>query len=301
LTDNTKEKDISRTLEPWLLLIILTLIWGSSFILIKKGLEAFPPVQAAAARIAFAFIVLIPFLPASLRNIKGKDFKFVVVSGMLGTLIPAILFSVAQTRIGSSISGMLNALTPVFAILIASLFFGFEARMNQIAGVLIGLTGAIGLSFISSGGTLGTMNEFAWLIVLATVFYAMNVNVMKSKLAGVDSRSIATIAMTVTAPFCIMYLFFFSDFTKNAAEDPRALSSLASLALLGFFSTAIGLILYARLIKLSTPVFASSVAYLLPIVAVFWGLLDGETLYPLHFLAMLLIIAGVLTANKSSK
>lgn len=245
--------------------------------------------------------MLIPLLPESLRNLKKGELKYIAASSLLGNLLPSLLFSFAQTKIASSVSGMLNALTPVFTIVIASAFFGYKVRVNQVAGLVIGLAGAIGLSFVSAGGSIGELNSYSWLIVAATICYAMNVNILKSKLAGVDSKSIAAVSMLINAPVCLVYIIIFSDFGSGLFSHAKAVMSTVSLAVLGIFATAVGLILYARLIKLSTPVFASSVAYLLPVVAVFWGLLDGESLYPLHYVAMLLIIAGVLIANKTTE
>ncbi len=301
MINKANTNSLYRRIESWLLLLILTLIWGSSFILIKKGLDAFSPEQVASLRIVFAFAVLIPFLPASLKRLTRADFKYIAVSGIIGNLVTSLLFSVAQTKIESAVSGALNALTPVFTIIFASMFFKYQVKSNQVIGILLGLAGAMMLSFVSSGGSFGAMNSYAWLIVLATICYALNVNILKSKLANVDSKTITSVSMFTIVPVCIVYLLFSSDFIKNLTEHPKALNSTLSLAVLGIFSTAVGLVLYNRLIKLSSPVFASSVAYLLPIVAVLWGLWDGEQLFPLHYISMTLIIAGVLLANKSPK
>ncbi len=280
-------------------MFILTLIWGSSFILIKNGLIAFSADQAAAIRIICALIFLVPLVPRSFKLTRRIDLKYIALVGLIGNLITAFLFSLAQTRIASSVSGMLNALTPVFTIIVASLFFRMKITLAQVIGILIGLVGAVGLSFVSSGGQFGEMNSFVWLIVIATICYAFSLNIIKSKLGGADSMAVATLAMLAIAPLCAIYLFFFTDFLQKLLVNEKALFSLISLATLGIFSTAIGLALYARLIKISTPVFASSIAYLIPIVAVLWGLADGENLYAPHYVAMILILSGVMIANKT--
>lgn len=280
-------------------MFILTLIWGSSFILIKNGLIAFPADQAAAIRIIFALIFLLPLVPRSFKLTRKMDLKYIALVGLIGNLITAFLFSLAQTRIASSVSGMLNALTPVFTIIVAYVFFKMMITARQVFGILIGLIGAVGLSFVSSGGEIGEMNSFVWLIVIATICYAFSLNIIKSKLGGADSMAVATLAMLAIAPLCAVYLFLLTDFLQIISSNDKALFSLISLATLGTFSTAIGLALYARLIKISTPVFASSIAYLIPIVAVLWGIADGEILFAAHYAAMILIITGVMIANKT--
>jgi drug/metabolite transporter (DMT)-like permease len=290
----------TRSTEPWILLIILTLIWGSSFILIKNGLKAFSAGEAAALRIVFAAIVLIPALLKSKGRISRGDLKYVVLAGIVGNLITALLFSLAQTKIDSAVSGILNSLTPAFTVIVASFVFGYRVKLNQVGGVLIGLAGAVALSFISSDGNLGEMNSYAWLIVIATVCYAFSLNIMKWKLAHVNSITIASLAFMSIAPVCLIYLLAFSDFISDIRNHEDAVTSVASMALLGTFSSAVGLILYARLIKLSSPVFASSVAYLMPLVALMWGIADGEKIHALQIAAMAVIISGVLLANKNS-
>ncbi|MBX7042311.1 MAG: DMT family transporter [Ignavibacteria bacterium] len=290
----------SNRAEPWILLIILTLIWGSSFILIKNGLRAFSAGEAAALRIVFAALVLMPAIFISRRRISRGDLKYVLLSGIIGNLVTAFLFSLAQTKIDSAVSGILNSLTPAFTVIVASVVFGYKVRTYQIAGVLIGLAGAVALSFISSNGKVEEMNSFAWLIVAATICYALSLNIIKWKLAHVNSITIASYAFMSIAPVTLIYLLAFSDFLSDIRNHADAAASVASLALLGTFSSAVGLILYARLIKLSSPVFASSVAYLMPLVALMWGIADGEKIHALQLAAMLVIISGVLLANKNS-
>ena len=299
--ENPSEKYGSKAgLEPWLLLILLTVIWGTSFILIKNGLKAFSPGEAASLRIIFAFAVLTPVVIRDFGKFRPGEFRYIVFSGVVGNLVTSYLFSLAQTRIDSSVSGMLNGLTPVFAVIIASLFFGYRFRFIQIAGVAISLAGAIVLSVASEGADGSRLNYYALLIVVATVCYALNLNIIKAKLSNVSSPVIVAFAMFTIVPFCIVYLFAFSDFIGKMSAHPQAVSSLLSLAALGAFSTALALVLYNRLIKQSNPLFASSVAYLIPVVAVLWGLADGEKLNWLHYSGMGLILAGVILANKIS-
>lgn len=294
------ENPKTRT-EAWILFLILGLIWGSSFILIKNGLRAFPPDQAAALRLIIAFAVLIPLLPWSFKKVEKSRIKYIVFSGIVGNLITAFLFSTAQTQIQSSVSGILNSLTPAFTLIVSFSFFGFKVRPNHITGVVVALAGAAILAVISDGGALGEFNSYIWLIVIATVCYAFSLNVIKSFLGTTDARAIGSLGMLSAAPFCLIYLALTIDIPSILRNQNGELFSLASLAALGILSTALGVVLYARLISISTSLFASSVAYLIPVVAVMWGVIDGEKLYPLHFLSMTLIIAGIMIANKTGR
>ncbi len=295
----TKSKFESPGFETWVLLVLLTIIWGSSFILIKNGLKAFSPGEAASLRIIFAFVVLIPVVIKNFGSVGSAEMKYIVFSGVVGNLITAYLFSLAQTKIDSSVSGMLNGLTPVFAVIIASLFFGYRFKWYQIMGVAIGLLGAAMLSLASGSPEESGLNLYALLIVIATVGYAFNVNIIKAKLSKVSPAVIVAYAMLVIVPFCVVYLFVFTDFTGKLMAHPQAAGSLMSLAALGALSTALALVLYNRVIKKSTPLFASSVAYLIPIVAVLWGLADGEHLNMLHYAGMGMILGGVILTNKT--
>lgn len=290
----------TERIESLFLLFILSLIWGSSYILIKKGLVAFSPVQVGTIRIVFAFFFMLPFAIRHFKLIPKEKFKLLFFTGMVGNLIPAILFALAQTRLESSLTGILNALTPIFVLLIAVFIFKYKIIFLQILGMIIGFIGTIGLSFVSSGGGIGQMNVYVWLIVLATLCYAASLNFIKAYLSGFNSIVITAMSMLSIGPLALIILLT-TNFWDIIKYNPDAFESLGYLAILGIVGTAIGLILYTRLIQMTTPVFASSVTYLIPIVAIFWGLLDHEILYPLHYAGMLLILLGIYFVNKSEK
>jgi len=281
-------------------LIILSVIWGSSFILIKRGLELFSPLEVGSLRIFFVFIILLPFAISRLKYITKANWKIFAFTGLVSNLIPSILFALAQTKIDSSLTGILNALTPLFTVIIAVNFFKYKINFRQISGIVIGLAGTVLLSFINSSGGLGNLNSYLWLIVLATICYALNLNFLKYSLSGIDSLTITSVALFFSGPVSLM-LMPFTDFFSEISFSYEYLFALFCIALLGIFGTAIALILYTRLIMISSTLFSSSVTYLVPIVAVIWGYLDDEQLFPLHFAGMALILVGIYFINKSEK
>lgn len=277
---------------------MLALIWGSSYILIKKGLVVFSALQVGTIRIAFAFLFLLPSAVRNLKKVPEGKWKIIFFTGIVGNLIPSILFALAETNLESSLTGILNALSPIFTMLIAVYFFSFRIRLLQIAGIIVGFAGTIGLSFINSSGGIGNMNIYVWLTIIATFCYALSLNFIKAYLGDVSSMVITSLAVFTIGPVSIIYLFS-TDFIKIVQNTPGSYEALGYISILGVFGTAIGLILYTRLIHMTTAIFASSVTYLVPIVAIFWGILDGEKIYALHLAGMLFILIGIYLVNKS--
>lgn len=282
----------------WFLLIILALIWGSSFILIKKGLDAFSPGQVGSIRIIFAFLTLLPFGLKHIKSIKRKDWLFLFIVGAVGNFIPYLLFAKAETRLESSLTGILNALTPVFTMVISMIVFNFRMKPWQIAGLFISLIGSLGISFVNNSGGFGSMNFYVIFVVIATFCYGISSSTIKAKLSHIKPVVNASISLLTVGPIAMAYLFT-TDFTNVVANHPDAFSSLGYLLILGIFGTAIALICFNKLIYLSSAVFATSVTYLIPVVAVLWGIFDGEAIYPLHFAGMILIVFGVYKINKT--
>ncbi|MEP7264021.1 MAG: DMT family transporter [Bacteroidota bacterium] len=280
------------SLLKWIFLVLLALIWGSSFILMKRGLMYFRPDQVAAMRMLIAFIVSFPFVARHYKKIGKGKFKYIAVVGILGSGIPAILFTTAQTRINSSLAGMLNSLTPLFTLLIGFWFFRTRFSVWQIAGVAAGFAGAAGLILINAEGDLSADAGYALLIMIATLFYGISVNTIKAHLAGINVLIISGFALLcVGIPYGI-YLFT-TDFVDRLANEPNAWTGVMFIAILAVMGTALSNILYFQMVKISSPLFASAVTYFIPIVALFWGLGDGESLNLLHIPAMLAILGGV--------
>ena len=281
----------------FLLLFVLAVIWGSSFILMKRGLEQFSPSQVAAIRLSVAFICLLPFVINHFKAIEASRWKFIAISGILGNGIPAFLFTAAQTTVSSSAAGVLNSLTPVFTVITGYLFFKSTFSGLRILGVFIGLLGAVILIIMSSGGDFSGDVYHASLIVLATLCYGLSVNTIRHELSEVRSKLIAGFALVFAGPPAMLYLFT-TDFTQRMTGGAPVLLSFMYVCLLAIFGTAISVVLFNYLIKISGALFSTSVTYLIPVVAVIWGLLDGEALGIGLLTGMFLILSGVYLISK---
>ncbi len=296
------QKSSSTPLVAWSLLIILSIIWGSSFMLMKKGLIAFDPGEIAALRIFSASLFLFPIAIRNLREIKTrKQWIFLFASGFFGSLIPAFLFPLAQTRIDSSLSGVLNALTPFFTILIGAVLVGARFNNRIKLGIFIGFLGSILLVTAGTGYDLTQINYYALLIVLATILYGFNVNILKYYLGDIRPVYITSFSMMLIGPFSLIYLLFYADVLQTLRSDMHNLIPFGYIVFLGVIGTAISLILFNKLVKITNIVFSSSVTYLIPVVAVILGLIDNEVLLTQHYIGMIFIIIGVLLANKGRR
>ncbi len=293
----------NRGLLALALLILLALIWGSSFILIKKGLLGLSAQEVGSLRIVAASLFLIPFAIRNLKKVEKKHWVFLLSVGLSGSLIPAFLFAIAQTRLESAVVGIMNALVPLFTVLIASWIYGHSHRMRVYVGVLIGFAGSIFLISAGNGGSFAGINPYALLIVLATIFYATNLNLIKEHLQGLKAITITSISLMIVGPAAAIHLVLFTEFVPKviATASPQVYWSVASIVLLGVLGTSIALIIFNHIVRMTNPLFTSSVTYVIPIVAVGWGLVDGETLQLGHYLGMLLIICGVYIANRPAK
>jgi drug/metabolite transporter (DMT)-like permease len=280
------------------LLIILTLIWGTSFILIKQGLKIFAPDEVGALRVTSAALFLLPAAFMRIKELTKDNYWKLFLSGMMGIFIPAFLFATAQTRMDSSVAGMLNTLTPIFTLMIGAIIFRQKFKTLAVVGILLGFLGAILLMFARSGGSLGAINIFALLILVACILYGSNLNFIKYKITDLKALTITSISLLLISPLAIVYLFGFTDFVTKVQTVEGAWRACGFIVLLGIMSTAIATFLFNRLVKISTPIFASSVTYLMPIVAVGWGLLDGESLGIGHFIGMAAVIVGVYLSNR---
>jgi drug/metabolite transporter (DMT)-like permease len=282
----------------WLILIALAFVWGSSFILMKRGLTVFAAGEVGALRIVIAFVLLLPITVGNLRLIPAKSLPYIFITGFCGNLLPAFLFATAQQYLPSSVAGILNALTPIFTLLIGVLFFSFQLKKWQFIGITMGLTGSIGLSLIQSGGEVGGFNPYALLIVAATLCYGISVNVIGKYLRQLPSLAISATAMTMVGPPALAYLLATGELPVKLAQGEQAWVALGYIGILGIFGTALGLVFFNKLVKMTSPVFASSVTYLIPVFAMLWGIADSETFGLLHLAGMGLIVGGVYVANR---
>lgn len=288
----------NKNLKAIVLLLVLSLIWGTSFILIKQGLKVFGPTQVATLRVSAAFLFLLPVALTRLRGLQLSDYKLVFVSGMLGIFLPAFMFSTAQTKMDSSLAGILNTLSPIFTMIVGTILFGQRFKGSAVVGTLIGLLGTVLLMLSRDGAGITGINYYTLLIVAACIMYAANLNWVKFKIQTLPPLTITSISIMTVGPIALIYLFGFTDFTTRLTTVDGAWTAFGYIVLLGCMSTAVATLLFTNLVKISTPLFASSVTYIMPVVSVGWGLLDGEQLYLGHYIGMAAILGGVYLANR---
>ena len=283
--------------KKWIFLFLLALIWGSSFILIKKSLIGLSPMQLGSLRIIITGFILFIAGFNSLKNLSKNAIKWIAMSGFLGTFFPAFLFAYAETEIDSAIASILNSIVPINTILFGFLAFNIISTKRQIIGVLIGFAGAILL--ISNGAAINPNQNYwyAFLVIIATVMYAFNINIIKRHLQNIPPLTIAVGNFIVIIVPAFLVLIYSGFFTQQVLQGPNFSISIFYVFLLSLFGTAIAKVLFNNLVQISTPVFASSVTYIMPIVAVFWGLLDNEVFSFWQGIVTLIILGGVYLAN----
>lgn len=280
----------------WTLLIVLSLIWGSSFILIKKGLIGLNPYQLGALRIIFTAVFLLIIGFKSLTEIKSFQWKYIAITALFGTFLPAFLFAIAETKVSSSICSILNSLTPLNTLMIGIVAFGLAFKRSQFIGVVIGLIGTAILIFNGKHESSTDNYYYTILVIIASICYAANVNLIKKYLSDVKPLSITTGNFTVMLIPALIILSCTNFFEIVHLKETQ--HSMLFIMILGVVGTGIANILFFKLIQMSSPVFASSVTYLIPIVAFFWGLLDNESLTAFQFFGAFIILVGVYLANK---
>ncbi len=282
----------------WSLLIILSLVWGSSFILMKRGLDAFSSDEVAALRISIAFIFLSPLI-IRYYKIDFKKYWFgLMLMGVCGNLIPSFLFTKAETEISSSLTGMLNALTPLFTVGLGFFWLKIKADKKQITGIIIGFVAAVCLMYFDSNNERSKNALFGLLVVAATFSYAMSVNGIRKYLHDLNSITATLWAFLIIGPIALVYLFGFSNFTVHLHANTMALKSLTYISILAIVGTALSVIFFNILIKEAGAIFASSCTYLIPIVAIGWGLIDGESVNIIQVMSILVIILSVYLLNR---
>ncbi len=286
----------------WPILLILALIWGSSFILMKRGLfhdgeMVLTAYQVATSRLAIAWLALSPILFRHLGLLR-KNWLPLVGTGVLGNGIPAFLFATAQSRIDSSLSGMLNSLTPLMTLLAGLLLFQVRVRAIQVFGILVGLAGAIGLILVKRGDGLPAWSLYAILPILGAVCYGISGNIVKRYLYSLPPAATSALALTFVGPICIG-LALGSGLPETLRTVPHAWSALGYVALLATLSSAFALVLWNVLLQRTTALHASSVTYLMPVVAIAWGVLDGEHVGLPQLGMIALVLSGVYLVNAS--
>jgi len=295
--------DAAPSAAAWGLLVVLSLIWGTSFILMKKGLVVFSALELGAARVSVAAALLLPFALREIGRVDRTRLKWLALSGTVGTLIPAFLFAYAETRLASGLAGVLNALTAVFALLVGALLFGQRLTGLRVLGIALGLVGTVVLMLLGGSGDAGpAAGGSAWYglyIVAATVGYGLSVNVIKHRLHALTPVAVTSLLLLIIGGPALAYLLLGTGFVYKLTTVPGAWPAFGYIALLATMSTAVATVLFNMLIQRSTTLFASSSTYLIPIVALAWGALDGEAFNGWHAAGMGIILGGVFIIHRA--
>ncbi|PKV48435.1 drug/metabolite transporter (DMT)-like permease [Aquimarina sp. MAR_2010_214] len=290
---------MQNTKLKWIYLAVLSLVWGSSFILIKKSLIGLTPLQLGALRTLFAatFLFLIGF--RSMRKIAAPDWKWVIISAFAGTFIPAFLFAFAETEIDSGIASILNSTTPLVTLILGVLIFSIRFNKNQFFGVIVGLIGCVALILEGASVNPNQNYWYAVLVLCASVCYAINVNIIKRYMQHISPMAIANGNFIVLVIPALIVLYFSDFFKTEVVTSSKVHISLMYVSILAVVGTGIAKVLFNKLVQISTPVFATSVTYTIPIVAMLWGILDNEKFTFYQVLASGVIILGVYLANRN--
>jgi len=280
--------------KHWITLVFLSVIWGTSFILIKRSLVAFSPEYVALLRVAISGMAFLPFFITRFRRLEWHRWWFYLIIALTGSGIPAVMYATAQTRLSSATGGILNSITPIFALIVGVLFFKKTTSSKQVIGVAIGFLGAASLIWLDQPIDQSEKVPifYAALIVLATVFYGTNVNLIKEffqHVKPIDLSSFAFVLLGVP----IFMMIPFTDIPDVVVAHPEGWSSLISVSILALMSTTLALVIFYKLVQDTSAVFASSVAYMIPIVAMVWGFIDGEFIGWMHVFSMVFILIGV--------
>ena len=293
---------MNKKLINWGIFILLSVIWGSSFLLMKIGMQAgtvqLSPYQVASLRMVFSGIVLLPFAFKALQQIPKNKLGLVILSGIIGNFIPAYLFCIAETKIDSALAGILNSLTPLFTIIVGMLVFKISIDSKKMGGILLGLVGLC-ISVVA-GKTLHFENiSFSIFIILATICYGFNVNMVGKHMQNISAINIASLAFSfsIIPGMIILYMtgYFSNDFT-----NPALLNATLASGTLGVINTSIASILFYVLVKRAGILFASTVTYAIPFVSLAMGLLYNEAIHPMRLLGLAIILCGVYIVNKRS-
>jgi drug/metabolite transporter (DMT)-like permease len=290
---------VNKAFINWLMFILLSFIWGSSFILMKGGLLQLTAYQVASLRIVSSGIVLSPWAINFLPKVPRGKLGVIFLSGVLGSLLPAYLFCLAEEGIDSALAGTLNSLTPIFVIIVGAIFFGSKTTPNKVYGIIIAFAGSL-LLLLGKGQLQENRNlEYVSFVVLATVMYGINVNMVHRYLKDTGSLQIAAVALSLNALPALAVLIG-TGYFQLPLGNSGILVSTANSMVLGIMGTALASVIFYMLIKRAGAVFSSMVTYGIPLVANFWGLLYGEKVGWLQAGCLLLILSGVYLANRKT-
>ncbi len=284
----------------WMAMLLLVIVWGSSFILIKRGLTSFSSLDVGALRIAISFMALSPLVWKHIRKVPRNKLIYFILAGVIGNGLPPFLFAQAQTVIDSFMAGVLNSLTPLFTLLVGVLFFRTRTRWMNVLGVILGLGGAIGLLTAANGTQVNNV-WYGLFAVAAAVCYAVNMNLIKNFLSDFGALTITSVAFTFIGIPSLLYLIIGSDFMTIMKSDPQAWTNLGYIAILAILGTAVAMIIHNWLIKQTSALFTSTVTYMMPVISIIWGVADGEHFLFAYLIWICIILIGVYLASRKKQ
>jgi drug/metabolite transporter (DMT)-like permease len=286
--------------KKWIYLVLVSLVWGSSFILMKKALIGLAPVQIGALRILISGIVLFAVAFKKIKQIEKRHWMPIAQVAFIASFFPAFFFAFVIDEIDSSVSAVLSSLTPLITMVLGALFFGFAYQKKQIAGIFVGLLGTLLLVLSGVKNSPDQNYVYTLLILLSSIGYALSLNIIKSKLQEANAMAITAGGFLLLLPFASVVLYFSGFLELNFSRDSVQIS-LAYVFLLSLLGTAFAKVLFNKLVQISTPIFSSSVTYLITVVAVSWGFLDGERLSMYQLVSISVVFTGVYLVNKKTR
>lgn len=286
--------------DRWFLFIIISLTWGSSFILVKKSLLAFSPYEIGAIRVAISGLLLSFIGLPAIFKMPRQTLFWVIVAGFFGNFLPMFLFPIAQQKVSSSLAGILDALFPMFVLAFGFIFFGIRSRWSQVLGAAIGFLGAASLIYFSEARSDSSQFWYAMIVVLAGASYGINALLIKEKIPNLSSMKLTAAVFTFWG-FPSLVILYFTGIFQSFEMTPEVSEAIGYLGFLSIFGTAVAMSLYYKLIQNTSPVFASTVSYVLPIIAIIWGILDGEKFTYWYLIGGLLISIGIYLIREKKK
>ncbi|MBD0830990.1 DMT family transporter [Aestuariibaculum sediminum] len=282
----------------WVYLFTLSIIWGSSFILIKKSLLGLTPMQLGVLRNLITSLILLSLGFRGLKSVRINEWKWLAVSGLVGSFVPAFLFAIAETEIDSAVTSVLNSLVPMHTFWLGLTLFNIPSSKRQFLGLIIAFVGSCILMLNGAEINPNQNYWYAGFILLSGIMYGLNVNIIKRYLYDIKPLTIAAGNYFVIFFPAVVMLFFVDFFSHETFNNPEFGMALVYVTTLSFFGTAMAKILFNKLVKISAPVFASSVTYVMPIVALMWGFLDGEKFSFTQGVASFIILLGVFLVHR---
>ncbi|MBS1620742.1 MAG: DMT family transporter [Bacteroidetes bacterium] len=281
----------------WIVFILLSFIWGSPFIIMKLSKESLPPLLITSLLIFSAGIVLLPFAVLHIAKIPRRKIGIVIIAGIFGNFLPAFLYPIAiSNNIDSALAGILNSLTPIFVIILGLLFFKSRISSVKAIGVFIGFAGMCLLTLMERSIHFQN-SEYALLIVLAAISYAVNILLVGHFLKDQNPFHITTVSISFLV-IPTAFILWQQNFPALNFHDSGVIWSVIAVALLGITGTAIATGLFYILLKKGGGVFASMIIYGTPFVALFWGFIYHEKITALRIVSLVIILAGVYLASR---